>query len=172
MWGFCTVSSVQPWLHSSDLRGSCWIHSHSLGVTAPNAPNYHRDHFWLSPPTSVPFISSTSGISFPFHAPSTWCYCQCEGANLSHALICSVSAATMSASFAKSNLSVWNVESHQTLTLLISTTLSDTFHQDLELLFTIGSNVSVHFHCHLVVNPNGPSSLPGDVDLIFIVYTG
>lgn len=78
----------------------------------------------------------------------------------------------MSASFAKSNLSVWNVESHQTLTLLISTTLSDTFHQDLELLFTIGSDVSVHFHCHLVVHPNGPSSLPGAVDLIFIVYTG
>lgn len=101
----------------TELRGSRWNHSHSLGVTASNAPNYHRDHFWLSPPTSVPFISSTLGISFLLRPPSSWCYCQCEWVNLSHALICSLSATTMSASFAKSNLSVWNVESHQPLTV-------------------------------------------------------
>lgn len=53
----------------TELRGSCWNHSPRPGVTAPNAPNYHRDRFWLSPPTSAPFISSTPGISFPSLLP-------------------------------------------------------------------------------------------------------
>lgn len=118
----------------TELRCSCWNHSPSLGVIASNAPNYHRDHFWLSPPTSAPFISSTPGISFPF-LPSSWCYCQCGWANLSRALICSLSATTMSAPFAKSNLSVWNVKSHQTSSLLFSTTLRSTFHQDIGTSF-------------------------------------
>lgn len=50
----------------TELRCSYWNHSPSLGVTAPNAPNYYRDHFWLSPPTSAPFISSTADICFLF----------------------------------------------------------------------------------------------------------
>lgn len=87
--GWFVLSSVSPTemgfvrvLHSifsgtmtalfwTGLRCSCWNHSSSLGVTALNAPNYHRDRFWLSPPTSVPFISSTPSVSFPFRAPSS-----------------------------------------------------------------------------------------------------
>ena len=44
----------------------------------------------------------------------------------------------------------------------------------LELLFTPGSHVPVHFHRHLVLHPNSPSLLFGAVStqVIFSVYTG
>lgn len=152
------------------LRCSCWNHSPSLGVTAPNAPNYYRDHFWLSPPTSAPFISSTAAISFPFllllpdvsvsvderiyRVPSS-ALCQPQ--------LCLLRLPRVTCLSGTQSPSRPGVCCSRPVSGLPST-------RTLEGLFTPGSNVPVQFHRHGSPSPQSQPAVISQV--IFGVSTG
>lgn len=154
----------------TELRCSCWNHFPSLGVTAPNAPNYYRDHFWLSPPTSAPFISSTAAISFPFllllpdvsvsvderiyRVPSS-ALCQPQ--------LCLLRLPRVTCLSGTQSPSRPGVCCSRPVSGLPST-------RTLERLFTPGSNVPVQFHRH---GSPSPQSQPAVItQVIFGVSTG